>query len=81
MGNAGREHGFWNVIKYMEIKTKAYGCRTYNMVNSKWKMVRPNVARFCGVYNNLKRMAPMSGAGDKDYYNMAMLNYEAEYGV
>ena len=51
------------------------------MVLGKWKTMRPNVARFCGVYNNIMRMQPVSGAGDDDYYNRATLNYEAEYGV
>ena len=70
-----------NVKKYMESKTNAYGRRTHDMVNGKWKTVHPNVARFCGVYNNLKRMRLISGAGDEYYYNTTMLNYESKYGV
>ena len=81
IGNARRENGFWNdVVAYIESKTKS-DRRTYDMVCGKWKTVRPNVARFCGVYNNVKHMYPMSGVGDEDYYNTTTLNYEAEYGV
>nr|GEW38546.1 hypothetical protein [Tanacetum cinerariifolium] len=38
----------------MESKTKHYGRRTYDMVNIKWKTVRPDMVRFCGVYGNVK---------------------------
>lgn len=80
LGNLRKGDGFWNdIIKYIESKTNTR--RTYDIVNGKWNSVRPNVARIFGVYNNLKRSAPISGAGDEDYYNTAMLNYEADYGV
>nr|GEV48262.1 hypothetical protein [Tanacetum cinerariifolium] len=39
----------------MESKTNAFGRRTYDMVNRKWKMVRPNMALFCGVYADVMR--------------------------
>nr|GEV00804.1 hypothetical protein [Tanacetum cinerariifolium] len=57
----------------------APGRRTYDMVNKKWKTVRPNVARFCGVYVNVVRRVQASGAGDEDYFAMALLDYEAEH--
>ncbi|GKA01443.1 hypothetical protein Tco_0674108 [Tanacetum coccineum] len=65
----------------MESKTKMYGHQTYDMVYGKWKTVLPDVVRFCGVYGNVMRMAQDSGAEDEDYYNRALLDYEAETGV
>ncbi|GJV88593.1 hypothetical protein Tco_1532531 [Tanacetum coccineum] len=56
VGNARRENGFWSkVLRYMESKTKALGRPTYDMVNGKWKTVRPNVAQFCEVHANVMR--------------------------
>ncbi|GJZ29012.1 zinc finger BED domain-containing protein RICESLEEPER 2-like protein [Tanacetum coccineum] len=82
IGNARREFRFWtNVLRCMENKTKALGCRTYDMMNGKWKTMRPNVAWFCGVYTNVIRRAHASGARDKDYFAMALLDYEAEHGM
>ncbi|GKC40567.1 hypothetical protein Tco_1052951 [Tanacetum coccineum] len=82
LGNTRKDAGFWTeVLQYMESKTRMYGRRTYDMVNEKWKMVRPIVVRFCEVYNNVMRKLKESGAGDGDYFNMALLNYEAETGV
>ncbi|GJR32799.1 hypothetical protein Tco_1109031 [Tanacetum coccineum] len=52
--------------------------RTPDMVNGKWKTVRPNMVRFCRVYNNVMRSLQESGVGDEDYYNRALLDYEAE---
>ncbi|GKD28766.1 zinc finger BED domain-containing protein RICESLEEPER 2-like protein [Tanacetum coccineum] len=65
----------------MESKTKAPGRRTYDMVNRKWKTVRLNVARFCGVHTNVMRKAHVSGARDEDYFATTVLDYEAEFGV
>nr|GEV86302.1 hypothetical protein [Tanacetum cinerariifolium] len=82
VGNARRESGFWTEdLRYLENKTKAYGRRTYDMMNGKWKTVRPNVAQFCGVYANVMRRAQTNGAGDEDYYAMALLDYKAEHGM
>ncbi|GJV29963.1 hypothetical protein Tco_1386411 [Tanacetum coccineum] len=40
-GNARKKNGFWcEVLAYIESKTKAYGCRTYDMVCEKWKTVQ-----------------------------------------
>ncbi|GKE61859.1 hypothetical protein Tco_1512226 [Tanacetum coccineum] len=64
----------------MESKTKAPGRRTYDMVNGKWKTVRLNVARFCGVHTNVMRKAHASGARDEDYFATTVLDYEAEFG-
>ncbi|GKA38640.1 hypothetical protein Tco_0731191 [Tanacetum coccineum] len=76
-----KDVGFWTeVLEYMEIKTKMYGRQTYDMVYGKWKTVRPYMVRFCGVCGNVMRMAQDSGAGDEDYYNRALLDYEAETG-
>ncbi|GJX35894.1 hypothetical protein Tco_0247451 [Tanacetum coccineum] len=66
---------------YFKSKTKALDRRTYNMINGKWKTVRPNVAQFCGTYANVMRRVHESGARDEDYYNRALLNYEAEQGM
>ncbi|GKA03959.1 hypothetical protein Tco_0676740 [Tanacetum coccineum] len=62
-------------------KIKATCRRTYDMVNEKWKTVCLNVAQFCGVYANVMRRGPTSGAGVEDYIQKALLDYEAEYGV
>ncbi|GJZ95298.1 ribonuclease H-like domain-containing protein [Tanacetum coccineum] len=65
-GNAKKQSGFWvEVLEYVESKTKQHGRRTYDMVIGKWKTVRASVIRFCGIYNNVMRMAQESGAGDK----------------
>ncbi|GJR93034.1 hypothetical protein Tco_0265208 [Tanacetum coccineum] len=81
-GNAWKDAGFWTkVLQYFESKTKAPGHRTYDMINGKGKTVRPNVARFCGVYANFMRRTQDSGAGDEDYYARALLDYEVEHGM
>ncbi|GKE24455.1 hypothetical protein Tco_1435967 [Tanacetum coccineum] len=54
------------------------GCRTYDMVNGKWKTVCPAVVRFCEVYGNVMHRLQESGVGDEDYFNRALLDYEAE---
>jgi hypothetical protein len=38
--------------------------QTYDMINEKWKTVRPRVVAFCGVYNN---KTPISEVGDANY--------------
>ncbi|GKD84790.1 hypothetical protein Tco_1355944, partial [Tanacetum coccineum] len=77
-----KESGFWNeVLRYLESKTKATGFQTYDMVKGKWKMVCPNMARFCGVQVNMMHRVSLSGAEDEDYFTKALLDYEAEYGV
>ncbi|GJW19093.1 hypothetical protein Tco_0026529 [Tanacetum coccineum] len=79
LGNTRKDAGFWCVVlAYMESKTKLYGRRTYDMVNEKWKMVRPAVVRFCEVYGNVMRRMRESGASDVDYYARALMDYEAE---
>nr|GEU33384.1 hypothetical protein [Tanacetum cinerariifolium] len=81
-GNARNTDGFWTeVLDYLGKKTKQLGRRMYNMVNRKWNMVRPNVARFCGVYANVLHRAQDSGAGEEEYFNKAILDYEAEFEV
>ncbi|GJX61637.1 hypothetical protein Tco_0294537 [Tanacetum coccineum] len=40
--------------------------QTYDVVNGKRKTMRLKVAHFCGVYQNVTRMA-VSGAGDRNY--------------
>ncbi|GJU97031.1 hypothetical protein Tco_1326302 [Tanacetum coccineum] len=81
-GNTRKKDGFWvEVMEYIESKTKMEGRRTYDMVVGKWKMVRPAVVRFCGVYSNVMRMAQESGAGDEDYIQKAMVHYQAETGL
>ncbi|GJW37236.1 hypothetical protein Tco_0060156 [Tanacetum coccineum] len=81
-GNARKDVGFWTeVLQYFESKTKAPIRRVYDMINGKWKTVRLNVAWFCGTYANVMRRAQESEAGDEDYYNRALLDYEAEHGM
>ncbi|GJT68043.1 ALP1-like protein [Tanacetum coccineum] len=81
-GNARKKDGFWvEVMEYTESKTKMEGRRTYDMVVGKWKMVRPTVVRFCGVYSNVMCMVKESGAGDEDYVQKAMVHYQAETGL
>ncbi|GJZ04879.1 gamma-glutamyltranspeptidase 1 [Tanacetum coccineum] len=58
-----------------------YGHRTYDMVLGKWKTVRLSMVRFCGIYNNIMRMGPESGAGDAYYVQRAMIHYEINTGL
>ncbi|GJY92353.1 hypothetical protein Tco_0508135 [Tanacetum coccineum] len=81
-GNARKDVEFWTeVLQYFESKTKASIRRVYDMINWKWKTVRLYVAWFCRTYANVMRRAQDSGAGDEDYYNRALLDYEAEHGM
>ncbi|GKB60589.1 hypothetical protein Tco_0916775 [Tanacetum coccineum] len=67
--NARKNAGFWTeTLQYFESKTKAPIRQMYDMINGKWKTVRPNLARFCRVYINVIRRAQKSGVGDEDYY-------------
>ncbi|GJZ15240.1 gamma-glutamyltranspeptidase 1 [Tanacetum coccineum] len=43
--------------------------------------VHPFVVRFCGIYNNIMRMGPESGAGDAYYVQRAMIHYEIDTGL
>ncbi|GKA16774.1 hypothetical protein Tco_0696611 [Tanacetum coccineum] len=54
------------------------GCQTYDMVNGKWKMVCPVVVRFYDVYGNVMHRLQESRVRDEDYFNRALLDYEAE---
>ncbi|GKD47796.1 hypothetical protein Tco_1276772 [Tanacetum coccineum] len=69
-----RFYGTWRA-------TKAPSNRMYDMANGKWKTVRPNVARFCRVHDNVMRRAHASRAVDEDYFATTLLDYEAEYEV
>nr|GEW78587.1 hypothetical protein [Tanacetum cinerariifolium] len=81
-GIARKKDGFWcEVLAHIESKTKQEGRRTYDMVVGKRKSLRLTVVRFCGVYDNVMRMAQESGAGDEDYVQKAMIHYEHETGV
>ncbi|GKD99676.1 hypothetical protein Tco_1387660 [Tanacetum coccineum] len=80
-GNARKERGFWvDILKYMHETCPITKRQTYNMVNRKWKTVRPKVASFCGVYANTI-LTYTSGAGDADYLQRAMTDYGVEYRV
>ncbi|GJS66081.1 hypothetical protein Tco_0680645 [Tanacetum coccineum] len=59
---------------------KVTGRRTYDSLNGKWKTMRPKVAQFCRVYNNVVKRA-MSGAVDEDYTHKALFEYQGEYEV
>ncbi|GKA99252.1 gamma-glutamyltranspeptidase 1 [Tanacetum coccineum] len=54
---------------------------TTSMVTRGSKTVRPSVVWFCGIYNNIMRMGPESGAGDLDYVQRAMIHYEIDTGL
>nr|GEX49578.1 hypothetical protein [Tanacetum cinerariifolium] len=82
VGNTRKECGFWTeVLQHMESKTKAPGHRTHDMVNGKWKTMRPNVAQFYGVHANVMRKAHASRAEDEDYFTTDLLGYEAKYEI
>ncbi|GKE72453.1 hypothetical protein Tco_1534494 [Tanacetum coccineum] len=65
-------HGPW--------KKKLHCVKTYDMVKGKCKNVCAKVAQFCGVYNIVTWMA-RHGAGDRDYTQLTLLEYQAQYGV
>ncbi|GKA48810.1 hypothetical protein Tco_0741768 [Tanacetum coccineum] len=48
--------------------------------NGKWKMMHPKVVEFYGVYHNITRMA-ISGPGDGDYTQKALVEFQVEYEV
>nr|GEW27509.1 hypothetical protein [Tanacetum cinerariifolium] len=80
-GNMRKEGGFWiDILKYMHDTCPITQRRTYDMVNRKWKTVRPKVCTFCGVYANAVQMYT-SGASDTNYLRRALIDYQAEYGV
>nr|GEU97392.1 hypothetical protein [Tanacetum cinerariifolium] len=80
-GNMRKESGFWiDILKYMHETCLITHRRTYDMVNGKWKTVRPKVCTFCGVYVNAIQTYT-NGASDSDYLHMALTDYQAEYGV
>ncbi|GJR16357.1 ribonuclease H-like domain-containing protein [Tanacetum coccineum] len=56
-----------------------FGVQTYDTLNGKWKGLHPKLAQFCGVYDNVCRRAPQSGAGDEDYSQKALEEYRVEY--
>ncbi|GJR38310.1 putative reverse transcriptase domain-containing protein [Tanacetum coccineum] len=81
-GNSRKQGGLWcEVLSYMERKTQQYGRQMYDMVLGKWKMVPPSMVRFYGIYNNIMRMGPESGAGDAYYVQRAMIHYEIYTGL
>ncbi|GJW34674.1 RNA-directed DNA polymerase, eukaryota [Tanacetum coccineum] len=76
-----RRGGFWvDILKYMHETCLITKRQTYDMVNEKWKIVRPKVASFCGVYANTI-LTYTSGAGDADYLQRAVTDYHVEYRV
>ncbi|GJS89590.1 glutathione S-transferase T3-like protein [Tanacetum coccineum] len=80
-GNMRKERRFWiDILKYMHDTCPITQRRTYDMVNGKWKTVRPKICTFCGVYANAVQMYT-SGASDTDYLQRALIYYQAEYGV
>ncbi|GKA61516.1 RNA-directed DNA polymerase, eukaryota [Tanacetum coccineum] len=54
--------------------------QTYDMINDKWKTVRPKVATFCGVSDNVFRMYS-SGDNDEYYLQKTQTKCQVEYGV
>nr|GFB63352.1 hypothetical protein [Tanacetum cinerariifolium] len=80
-GNMRKDRGFWiDILKYMYDTCPITQRRAYDMVNEKWKTVRPKVCTFCGVYANAVQMYT-SGAIDIDYLQRALIDYQAGYGV
>ncbi|GKC83460.1 RNA-directed DNA polymerase, eukaryota, reverse transcriptase zinc-binding domain protein, partial [Tanacetum coccineum] len=78
VGNVRKKKGFWvEVMKYMHGNCPIAKRQTYDMVNGKWKTVRPKVAIFCGVYANTIRTYT-SGAGDANYIQRALTNYQVK---
>ncbi|GJW53286.1 RNA-directed DNA polymerase, eukaryota [Tanacetum coccineum] len=81
MGNARKTKRFWvEVMKYMHANCLIAKRQTYDMVNRKWKTVRPKVVSFCGAYANTIRTYN-SEAGYADYLQRAMTDYQVEYRV
>ncbi|GJZ66912.1 RNA-directed DNA polymerase, eukaryota [Tanacetum coccineum] len=77
-GNMRKEKGFWiDILKYMHDAYPITQRQIYDMVNGKWKNVRPKVCTFCGVYANAVQMYT-SGASDTDYLQRALIDYQAE---
>nr|GEX10897.1 hypothetical protein [Tanacetum cinerariifolium] len=80
-GNMRKDRGFWiDILKHMHETCPITHRRTYDMVNEKWKTVRPKVCIFCGVYANAIQTYT-SGASDSDYLQRALTDYQAEYVV
>ncbi|GKE11167.1 ethylene-responsive transcription factor RAP2-4-like protein, partial [Tanacetum coccineum] len=81
MGNARKAKRFWvEVMKYMHANCLIAKRQMYDMVNRKWKTVRPKVVSFCGAFANTIRTYN-SEAGDADYLQRAMIDYQVEYKV
>nr|GEX06757.1 hypothetical protein [Tanacetum cinerariifolium] len=55
-GNMRKDKGFWiEILKCMQEICPITQCRTYDMVNGKWKTMRLKVCTFYGVYANTIR--------------------------
>nr|GEY32787.1 hypothetical protein [Tanacetum cinerariifolium] len=89
LGNTRKDAGFWcAILQYLENKTKQYGRRTYDMINGKWKMVRPTVVRFreCTILKDspkwmqseLPKFAAKSGGGSKRYKSSGSSSFNTE---
>ncbi|GJR16068.1 hypothetical protein Tco_0798720 [Tanacetum coccineum] len=61
---------------------KKLHCAKLEFVYSKivLMIVRTKAAQFCGVYDNTTQMS-ISGAGDGDYTQLAITEYQVKYGV
>ncbi|GKC60654.1 hypothetical protein Tco_1088252 [Tanacetum coccineum] len=81
--DAPRQTAWTNKEEIALCKEQNKGTRSSNVRydNGKWKTVRPNMARFCETYGNVIRKAQESGSRDEDYYNRALLDYEAKHGM
>nr|GEU31594.1 hypothetical protein [Tanacetum cinerariifolium] len=53
----------------------------FNASHLKMDVKHPNMVRFYRMYGNVMRRLKKSGTGDEDYYNRALLDYEAKIGV
>ncbi|GJX57387.1 putative reverse transcriptase domain-containing protein [Tanacetum coccineum] len=66
---------------WLAVSEKTVSRVTRGSPMGKWKTVRPVVIRFCGIYNNIMRMGPESGAGDEDYVQKALIHYQIDIGI
>nr|GEV78362.1 hypothetical protein [Tanacetum cinerariifolium] len=80
-GNTRKTKRFWvDIMNHMHANYPIAKCRTYDMLNGKWKTIRLKVASFLCVYDNFLRMA-CSGASDGDFLQKAQTEYQVEYGI
>nr|GEW96707.1 hypothetical protein [Tanacetum cinerariifolium] len=68
----------WKTCARLRDKARAAAKNKTSKASGSSTMNDDALARFCGVYGTVMRMAQESGAGDEDYVQKAMLHYEHE---